>query len=87
MKICQKLPYHKFSKSKKDGKWYKFEVIDEDDLPLNYIKCDHKRPRTKTDDEIKERIKNYNTKDWKCPKCEKVIRNYCRYYHNKHCNM
>ena len=87
LKICQKLPYHKFSKSKKDGKWYKFEVIDEDDLPLNYIKCDHKRPRTKTDDEIKERIKNYNIKDWKCPKCEKVIRNYCRYYHKKHCNM
>ena len=87
LKICEKRPYHKFSKSKKDGKWYKFDFIDEDDLPPNYIKCDNKRPRTKTEEQIKERIKNYNTKDWQCPKCEKVIRNYCRYYHIKHCNM
>ena len=161
LKICQKLPYHKFSKSKKDGKWYKFEFIDEDDLPLNYIKCDNNekrkcvkatnevtrevsyyysmysasqhleihyrsiqdvcekitksalskkdncwykfeyinkdlpinfikskniRPRRKTDEQIKERIKNYQTRDWKCPNCDKIFRNFSRFYHRKHCN-
>lgn len=84
-KICEKRECYKFGKSKNDGNWYKFEYI-KDDLPVNYIKCENKRPRTKTDEQIKERRKNYDTKDWKCPKCEKVLRNYSRFYHRKHCN-
>ena len=71
--------------SKKDNCWYKFEYI-KDDLPVNYIKSANKRPRKKTDQQIKERIRDYQTRDWKCPNCDKVFRNYSKYDHRKRCN-
>ena len=72
--------------SKKDGHSYTFEYIKEEDLPVNYIKSKNIRPRKKTDKQIKERIKNYQTKDWKCPKCDKVLRNNSKYQHKKICS-
>ena len=74
----------KSTQSKKDNHWYKFEYV-EKNLPVNYIKSKNIRPRKKTDKQIKERIKNYQTKDWKCPKCDKVLRNNSKYRHIKKC--
>ena len=71
--------------SKKDGNWYTFEYIKEEDLPENYIKSSNIKPRRKTDEQIKERKKNYQTKDWNCPNCEKVLRNNSKYNHVKRC--
>ena len=71
--------------SKKDNCRYTFEYI-ERDLPVNYIKSKNIRSRKKTDEQIKERIKNYQTKDWKCPKCDKVLRNNSKYQHKKICS-
>ena len=74
------------AQSNKDNCWYKFEYVDKD-LPVNYIKSKNIRPRKKTDQQIRERIKNYQTKDWKCPNCDKVIQNHSKYDHKKHCNQ
>ena len=74
----------KSAQSKNDGKWYKFEYVDKN-LDVNYIKSKNIRPRKKTDGEIKERIKNYNKKDWKCDKCKKVFKNQSKYKHIKIC--
>ena len=83
---CENQKYYKSGKSKRDGHWYTFEYIKEEDLPQNYIKSNNIRPRKKTHEQIKDRRKNYDTKDWKCPNCEKVLRNYSRFHHRKKCN-
>ena len=83
-KVCDCIT--KSALSKKDGHSYTFEYIKEEDLPVNYIKSKNIRPRKKTDKQIKERINNYHTKDWKCSKCDKVLRNYSKYKHQKKCN-
>ena len=82
-KVCENI--HKSALSKKDNCWYKFEYIKED-LPVNYIKSKNIRLRKKTDQQIKERIRNYKTKDWRCPNCDKVLQNNSKYYHRQHCN-
>ena len=83
-KVCESI--YKSALSKKDGYRYSFEFIKEDDLPPNYIKSKNIRLRRKTDEQIKERRKNYNTKDWQCHFCKKVLQNNSKYYHRKHCN-
>ena len=74
----------KSAQSKKDNCWYKFEYI-KYDLPVNYIKSANIRPRRKTDEQIKERMKNYQNKKWTCPNCDKVYRNHYKYRHIKIC--
>ena len=81
--VCEKIT--KSALSKKDNCWYKFEYI-KDDLPVNYIKSANKRPRKKTDQQIKERIRDYQTKDWQCDFCKKVLQNNSKYQHRKRCN-
>ena len=77
--VCEGLT--KTALSKKDNCRYTFKYI-KDDLPVNYIKT---RPR-KTEQQIKERIRKYQTKDWRCPNCDKVIQNNSKYRHQKICN-
>ena len=74
----------KSAQSKKDNCWYKFEYI-KYDLPVNYIKSANIRPRRKTDEQIKQRMKNYQNKKWTCPNCDKVYRNHYKYRHIKIC--
>ena len=72
--------------SKRDGHWYTFEYIKEEDLPQNYIKSKNIRPRKVSDEDKKKHRVEYDTKDWKCPNCEKVLKNYSRFKHIKKCD-
>ena len=76
--VCEGLT--KTALSKKDNCQYTFKYI-KDDLPVNYIKTRIK----KTPEQIKERVRNYQTKDWICPYCDKVYRNHYKYRHRKIC--
>ena len=82
-KVCENI--QKSALSKKDNCWYKFKYVDKN-LPVNFIKLENVKLRKKTDQQIKERVRNYQTKDWRCPNCDKVIQNNSKYYHRKHCN-
>ena len=82
-KVCENI--HKSALSKKDNCWYIFEYVDKN-LPVNFIKSKNIRLRKKTDQQIKERIRKYQTQDWRCPNCDKVLQNNSKYYHRQHCN-
>ena len=79
----------KSGRSKKDGKSYKFEYVKEEDLPDNYLKYANKRLRRLTVEEKKkshyEACKKWKKKEWKCPRCDKIIKNNSKYIHNKIC--
>ena len=83
-KVCESI--YKSALSKKDGYRYSFGYVEQKDLPQNYITSKNIRPKIKTDQQIKERIRDYKTKDWQCHFCKKVLQNNSKYYHRKHCN-
>jgi len=75
----------KSGKSKKDGCYYTFQYIKEEDLPENHIKSSNIRPRKVSDeDKIKHKREWWN-KEYKCPKCSIVIKNNSKYKHIKKC--
>ena len=82
-KVCESI--YKSALSKKDGYRYSFEYVEQKDLPQNYIKSKNIRLRKKTDQQIKERIRDYKTKDWQCDFCKRVLQNNSKYYHRRHC--
>ena len=87
--VCEGLNGCKSGISKKDGHSYRFQYIKQDDLPDNYIKSSKIRPRRVSDEEKKkkqiEAMKKWQKKEYKCPKCDKTIKNGCKYVHNKKC--
>jgi len=81
--VCEKKKYHKTGLSKKDGCSYSFELIDKEDLPTNHFQC----VRLKiTDEERKQKKREWWNKEFVCPKCNKILKNGNRYYHKKICN-
>ena len=82
-KVCEGIT--KSALSKKDNCWYKFEYI-KDDLPVKYIKSANKRPRKKTDEQIKETKLNWRNKAWTCPSCNTIMKNRYKSQHSKICN-
>ena len=89
--VAEGLNYCKSGVSKIDGCSYKFEYIKQEELPDNYKKSANIRPKRFSEEERKknqkEAIKKWLKKNWKCPNCGKITKNYCRSYHRKHCNM
>ena len=69
----------------------RFSNIKQDDLPVNYKKSSniHVRPRRVSDKDKKKRhmeaIKKWQNKEYKCPNCDKTIKNKSKYSHNKRC--
>ena len=73
-KVCEGVI--KSTLSKKDGHVYKFEYIEKEELPDNYIQSPNIRPRRVSDeDKRKHRLEWWN-KEYKCPKCGVVTKNY-----------
>ena len=86
---CEDINNCKTGKSKKDGKSYNFEYIKQDELPDNYLKSANKRPRRVSDEYKKKKqmeyVKKWQHKEYKCLKCGKILKNGCKYIHNKIC--
>ena len=80
----------KSGKSKVDGHYYTFEYIKKEDLPLNFKKSANIRPIKYLNDEKRKKIREYcrihNNMEYKCPKCDKVMKNRYKSKHNKDCN-
>ena len=88
--VAEGLNYCKSARSKIDGYSYTFEYIKKEDLPDNYKKSANIRPKKYTDIEKKqkqkEHIRKWQNKKYKCPNCDKIIKNAAKYSHKKHCN-
>ena len=87
--VCENLNNCKTGKSKKDGKSYKFEYIKKEDMPDNYLKSANERPRRVSDEDKKKNqykaSRKWLTKEYKCPRCDKIIQNGSKYAHKKTC--
>jgi len=84
--VCEGYHGYKSGVSKKDGHSYTFKYVKKDDLPENHKKSANKRPRRVSDEDKKKHRKEWQQKEWICPKCGKASKNICKYAHNKHCN-
>jgi len=76
----------KSGKSKIDGHYYTFKYVKEEDLPNNHKKSSNMRPRRVSDEDKKKHIKEWQQREWICPKCDKPYKNIYKYAHKKHCN-
>ena len=87
--ICDGVQYHKTGISKKDNHHYKFEYVDKEDMPDNYIKSANKRSNRVSDEDKKkhrmEAVKKWQNKVFNCSKCDKTFKNSYKYVHNKKC--
>ena len=87
--VCEGLNNNKSGVSKKDGHSYVFQYIKQDDLPDNYKKSANIRPRRVLEEDKKkhqlETTKKMQNKEYKCPNCDKTIKNGSKYFHNKKC--
>ena len=87
--VCEKINNCKTGISKKDNHSYKFEYVDEQDMPADYKKSANIRPsKVPIEDRkkhITEAIKKWQQKKFECPKCGKTYTNGYKYIHNKIC--
>ena len=86
--VCENINRCKTGVSKKDSCSYKFEYVNEQDMPDDYNKSANIRPKMSEEDKKKhhkESMKKWYDKEYKCPKCNKVLKNSNRQYHNKKC--
>ena len=87
--VCEGLNNCKSGVSKKDGHSYTFEYVKQDDLPNDYKKSANIRPKRVSDEDRKkhqlESIKDWQSKEFICPDCNKVYKNSYKCLHKKHC--
>ena len=87
--VCEGLNRCKTGISKTDHCHYKFEYVNEQDMPDDYKKSANKRPiRVSVEDKKKHRkeaIKRWQQKEYVCKKCGKTYKNGYRFLHNKKC--
>ena len=88
--VAEGLNHCKSGRSKIDGHSYTFKYIKKEDLPANFKKSANIRPKKYTDIEKKqkqkEHIRKWQNKKYKCPNCDKIIKNAAKYSHKKRCN-
>ena len=86
---CDGINNVKSGVSKNDGCHYKFEYVEKKDMPDNCFKSANKRPRKVPDEDKKkhqmESVKKWQNKEYKCSRCNKVMKNGSKYVHNKKC--
>ena len=74
---CQGINNVKSGISKKDNQRYRFEYVKKEDMPDDYKKSANIRPKRVSD--------KWQNKEYKCPRCNKVMKNNSKNYHNKRC--
>ena len=84
-KICESYYGRKLCLSKKDGHMYKFEYIEQEDLPDNYLKSSNIKPRRVSDEDKIKLRREWMNKDYICPNCGKTYKNGNKYNHKKRC--
>lgn len=80
--VCEQMNYCKTGISKKDGCSYRFEYIKKEDLPENFVKSANKRAKRVSDEDKKETM----NKEYKCLRCDKILKHKSKYAHKKKCN-
>ena len=87
--VCEGINYCKTGISKIDNHSYKFEYVNEQDMPVNYKKSANARPiRVSVEDKKKhkkEAIKRWQQKEYECPSCGKTYKNGYKFLHKKMC--
>ena len=87
--VCEGINDVKAGKSKKDGYYYTFQYIKQDDLPSDHKKSANTIPKRVSDEDKKkhksEAMKKWQSKEFKCSDCDKVYKNGYRYAHKRHC--
>ena len=87
--VCEGLNNCKSGVSKKDGHSYTFDYVKQTDLPNNHKKSSNIRPKRVPDEDKKkhhlEAMKKWQSKEFKCPDCNKVYKNNYKCLHKKHC--
>ena len=87
--VCEKINSCKTGISKIDNHSYKFEYVNEQDMPADYKKSANIRSnRVPVEDKKKhhkEAVKRWQQKEYKCSKCGETYKNSYRVVHNKIC--
>ena len=83
--VCEGLNNCKSGVSKKNRHSYTFEYVKQDDLPVNYHKSANIRPRRVSDEEKNKHRAEWLNMEYKCPECDKTIKNQSKCPHKKHC--
>ena len=87
--VCEGLNCCKTGISKLDKCHYKFEYVNEQDMPDDFKKSANKRPQrfTKEEREMnrKEAMRRWQQKEYECKKCGKTYKNGYKFIHNKKC--
>lgn len=88
--ICNAVPYYKSGKSKMDGCSYKFEYIEKSDIPYSIEWAKIGRPKLMLScedkkDRHKQAVYKWQKKPYTCSKCNKIMQNCNKQYHNKKC--
>ena len=85
--VCEKINDCKTGISKIDNHSYKFEYVNEQDMPADYKKSANIRSnRVPVEDKKKhhkEAVKRWQQKEYKCSKCGETYKNSYRVVHNK----
>ena len=85
--VCEKINSCKTGISKIDNHSYKFEYVNEQDMPADYKKSANIRSnRVPVEDKKKhhkEAVKRWQQKEYKCSKCGETYKNSYRFVHKK----
>ena len=87
--VCEGIHNCKTGISKQDNCHYKFEYVNEQDLPADYKKSANVRPIKVSDEDKKkhqkEAIKKWQQKEYECSICRKTYKNGYKFLHKKMC--
>ena len=87
--VCEGINNCKTGISKKDNHSYKFEYVNEQDMPADYKKSANERSNRVPDEDKQkhheEAMKKWQQKEFNCPRCGNTYKNGYKYIHNKIC--
>ena len=89
--VCEGLNRCKTGISKRDNFHYKFEYVNEQDMPDDFKKSANKRTRRVLAEDKKkhqkEALKRWQQKEYECKNCGKTYKNGYKFFHKKNVNI